>query len=94
MIDKPDLSAQQLKEKLQVEFGIHVSVSRVNTYRRSLGWTIRGTRYCQMIRDANKVKRKDWCEEQLRTNENFDVSKSSQILKHFFYIPFYLMRTS
>ena len=28
--------------------------------RKALGWTFRGSAYCQMIRDANKVKRLEW----------------------------------
>lgn len=28
--------------------------------RTSLGWTFRGSAYCQMIREANKVKRLEW----------------------------------
>ena len=28
--------------------------------RTSLGWTFRGSAYCQMIRETNKVKRLEW----------------------------------
>ena len=37
--------------------------------RKSLGWTSTRPHYCQLIRDANKVKRKEWCERQLKNNE-------------------------
>ena len=38
--------------------------------RTSLGWTFRGSAYCQMIREANKVKRLEWA---LRNqNDEFD----------------------
>jgi hypothetical protein len=42
--------------------------------RAKLGWTQHGTRYCQLICDRNKVKRVQWCQEMLDTNETVDVS--------------------
>ena len=74
--ENPDLSASKLNDLIQAEFGINVSVSTVRVYRRKLGWVASKTRYCQMIRHVNKDKRKDWCEEQLQSNEQFDVSMS------------------
>ncbi len=35
--------------------------------RRQLGWTYRGSAYCQLIRQANKVKRLEWARAHLRT---------------------------
>jgi transposase len=75
--ENPDLSARKLRDLILEEFGINVSVSAVRVYRRKLGWVTSRTRYCQMIRHANKEKRKQWCEEQLERNEQFDVSMSS-----------------
>ena len=72
MRDVPDLSAKQLSRKILEEFGIQLSVSKTNKYRQHLGWKQGRTRYCQMIRDVNKVKRKDWCDEMIRTGEQFE----------------------
>ena len=72
MRDTPDLSAKQLCRKILEEFGIELSVSKTNKYRQHLGWKQGRTRYCQMIRDVNKVKRKDWCDEQILTGEQFE----------------------
>ena len=33
--------------------------------RTSLGWTFRGSSYCQLIRSANKVKRLEWAKENI-----------------------------
>ena len=72
MREIPDLSAKQLARKLLDEFGIEISVSKTSKYRQHLGWKQGRTRYCQMIRDVNKVKRQEWCEEQIRTGEQFE----------------------
>ena len=51
--------AVQLQEILKSE-GYSLSLSTVLRCRKSLGWTFRGSAYCQMIREANKAKRLDW----------------------------------
>ena len=35
------------------------------------GWTFRGSAYCQLIRDTNKIKRVQWCVEHL--HDSFSV---------------------
>ena len=52
--------------------GIPISLSTVKRCRFSLGWTFHGTRYCQMIREPNKLKRLDFANKCLAENENFD----------------------
>ena len=32
-------------------------------YRTSLGWTFRGSAYCQMICEANKIKKLQWAQQ-------------------------------
>jgi len=74
MQNEADLSAKSLAEKIKAEFGITISVSRMNAYRQYLGWKQGTTRYCQMIRDVNRDKRKQWCELQITNAEQFNVS--------------------
>ena len=38
--------------------------------RAALGWTLRGSAYCQLIRQQNKVKRLQWAQEHL--SDGFD----------------------
>ena len=45
---------------LLVKNGYQLSIRTVLRCRTSLGWTFRGSAYCQLIRDVNKVKRLDW----------------------------------
>ena len=40
--------------------GHNLSVSTVLRCRKMLGWTCRGSVYCQLIREGNKVKRLEW----------------------------------
>ncbi len=41
--------------------------------RAALGWTFRGSAYCQLIRQQNKVKRLQWAQEHL--SDGFDNMK-------------------
>ena len=43
-----------------VSQGYQISRRTILRCRTSLGWTFRGSAYCQLIRDANKVKRLEW----------------------------------
>ena len=47
-------------KKLLSKDDIHVSARTTLRWRRQLGWTSKGTSYCQMIRDVNKEKRLAW----------------------------------
>ena len=37
--------------------GVSISLSTIKRSRQLLGWTFHGTRYCQLIREPNKIKR-------------------------------------
>ena len=54
-----ETSAYQLHQLL-VSKGYEISLRTVLRCRTALGWTFRGSAYCQMIREANKVKRLQW----------------------------------
>ena len=54
-----ETTARQLVVKLQ-GLGISMSKRTVLKGRRSLGWSHRGSAYCQLIRDVNKQKRMEW----------------------------------
>ena len=52
--------------------GVRVHSSTVRRCRKKLGWTLQQTRYCQLIRDANKVKRLEYAQRVLETGDTFD----------------------
>lgn len=56
-----ETTAYQLHRML-VENGIEISLMTILRCRTSLGWTFRGSAYCQLIRNENKIKRLEWCE--------------------------------
>ena len=56
--------------KLLVEKGYNISRRTILRCRRDLGWTFRGSFYCQLIRHANKVKRLEWAKKY--KDVNFD----------------------
>ena len=45
---------------LLTNFGYRLSLRTVLRCRTTLGWTFRGSAYCQLIREANKTKRLEW----------------------------------
>jgi len=64
-----ETTAVQLSELL-VKSGIQISLATVKRCRTTLGWTFNGTRYCQMIREANKLKRLEFANQCLATKDD------------------------
>ena len=60
-------------QKLLAKNDIQVASSTALRWRTELGWTSRGTSYCQMIREANEEKRLEWAE------KNKDMSSEDVI---------------
>ena len=54
-----ETTATQLHERL-IQYGIFLSLRTVLRSRELLGWTYRGSAYCQLIRDINKQKWLEW----------------------------------
>ena len=53
-------SLEELRVVMQNVHGIKVSVSTLHRWHEELGWSAKGTKYCQMIREANVGKRLQW----------------------------------
>lgn len=54
-----ETTATQLHQML-IEHGTLISLQTILRCRRALGWTFRGSAYCQLIRRVNKEKRLTW----------------------------------
>ena len=70
-----ETTAVQL-QKLLVDRGHPLSLKTILASRRQLGWTFRGSAYCQIIRKENKQKRLEWATKHLNeavNNEFEDV---------------------
>lgn len=59
-----ETTALQLHYHLE-KIGVSISLPTVLRSRQKLGWTFRGTHYCQMICEVNKSKRLEWAREYL-----------------------------
>jgi len=53
-----------------IDHGYWFSLLTILKYCTSLGWTFRGSAYCQLIREENKVKRLQWA--QTHVDDNFE----------------------
>ena len=63
-----ETTAKQLREKLAGE-GYALLEMSVLRCRSELGWTYRGSAYCQMIRAANRAKRLEWAQQYVHEAE-------------------------
>ena len=65
-----ETTSQQIQKKL-AKWGIAVSSSTVRRSRQQQGWTLQRTAYCQLIRDANKIKRLEYARRVLDSGDTF-----------------------
>ena len=61
MQEDDETTATQIQTKLALS-NIYVSLSTIVRNRLTLGWTYRGSAYCQLIRQQNKEKRLQWAQ--------------------------------
>ena len=69
-MQKDDETTAYQLHKLLMEKGYLMSLSTGLRCRVQLGWTFRGSAYCQLIREANKAKCLAWCKQYLNEVEN------------------------
>ena len=74
MREDDETTAVQLHAMLK-QRGYNVSLRTILRCRTSLGWTFRGSKYCQLIRDANKVKRLEWVRQYNTHTESFEPAE-------------------
>jgi len=51
----PEVMASELKNVLENELKIRIGFSTIKRARKAAGWICTQTRYCQMVRDANRT---------------------------------------
>jgi transposase len=64
MMQDDETTAKELVTAV-LDAGVSVSLSTALKGRHSLGWTSRGTAYCQLVRAVNREKRLRWAQEHL-----------------------------
>ena len=69
-----ELTARKLKTKLAGEFPNlpNISLATIKRCRKELGWVCTRPHYCQLIREANKEKKRRWCKIQFDNKERFE----------------------
>ena len=67
-----ELTSPELTRRILLHFGLQFSTEKVRRLRQKLGWVQTGTKYCQLIREPNRVKQLEFSEKCLRENEQFD----------------------
>ena len=61
-----------LRRLLLSECGIQLAVSTVKAARKRLGWKKTGPKYCQVIREANRIAQLAFCERCVEIGNTFD----------------------
>lgn len=69
MSEDDETTAYQL-HKILKDQGFIISITTVLRCRDSLGWTFKGSAYCQLIRVVNKQKRLEWAKKYLNEAED------------------------
>ena len=67
-----ELTAPHLRKKISEKFNCDFSESKVKRIRKKLGWVQTGTKYCQLIREPNRVKRLEFAIKCIEERESFD----------------------
>ena len=62
LMEKDDETTAYQLHHMLIENGIQISFRAILRCRSSLGWTFRGSAYCQLIHEQNKAKRLEWCQ--------------------------------
>ena len=72
MREDDETTAVQLHAMLR-EHGYSISLRTILRCQTSLGWTFRGSKYCQLIREVNKAKRLEWAQQYI--TESFEPAE-------------------
>lgn len=73
-----ETTAHQLHTIL-TKAGYNIGIRTVSQCRSSLGWVFAGSRYCQLIREADKTKRLEWARKDQNDFEDVIYTDESRI---------------
>ena len=72
MRENDELTSGELQKLLKDERNVSVSASTVRYARRKLGWKHEKSRYCQLIRNRNKIKRLVFALKAMKEKDDFE----------------------
>ena len=64
-----ELTAPKLRKIVLEKTGMQLSETTLKGERRKLGWVVTNTKYCQLVREANRMKRLEHCQRLVETEE-------------------------
>ena len=72
MQENDELTSRELKDKLSNECDVQISEATIRRVRRKLGWKVEKARYCQLVREQNKIKRLAFCLKAFTEKDTFE----------------------
>ena len=72
MHEHDELTSRVLKDKLANECDVQISEATIRRARRKLGWKVENARYCQLVREQNRIKRLAFCLKVFTEKDKFE----------------------
>ena len=73
MAANDEITARQMRILLLEKWpNLQISLNTIKRTRKHLGWVATRPKYCQLVREENKVKRLNWCKESEEKGDQFD----------------------
>ena len=71
LLQNDEATSVDLQKLIFENTGDWFSLSTIKKARREIDWVATTPRYCQQVKDRNKVVRREWCERMIREEEDF-----------------------
>ena len=73
MAANDEITARQMRILLLEKWpSLQISLNTIKRTRKHLGWVATRPKYCQLVREVNKIKRLNWCKESEEKGDQFD----------------------
>ena len=70
MESNDELTSPRLQQLIETNFDLKFSCSKIKKLRRKLGWLAMGSKYCQLVKEANQPKRLEFAQRCLDNKDN------------------------
>ena len=70
LLEDDELNSCQLREQLLQKFPLlECMLATIKHIRKRIGWVLTRPHYCQLIREANKLKQLEWCKNKINKEQ-------------------------
>ena len=66
-----ETTAEDLVQMISDQMKIQISATTIKHAQYKLGWLLTGAKYCQLVREANRIKQFEHCQGLLAAKEEF-----------------------